>query len=87
MFVWTFFRRFLRKSDFAIKYLKDRNITEELIKEFKIGYAPASWDALKGYLIKKRVFHNFLCGGRGCCKKMRRIEYMTDSGIGLSSNI
>ena len=48
-----FFRKSLKKSSDAINYLKDRNISQELINEFKIGYAPDMWESLKNYLIKK----------------------------------
>jgi len=48
-----FFRKSLKKSPNAIAYLKQRNISQDLIDEFKIGYAPDLWECLKNYLIKK----------------------------------
>ena len=48
-----YFRSTLKKSPNAIAYLKDRNIPQDLIDEFKIGYAPNLWESLKNYLIKK----------------------------------
>lgn len=39
----------------AREYLKQRGLTEEIIKEFGIGYAPQSWEALTKFL-KKRGF-------------------------------
>lgn len=36
----------------AIEYLKKRNIKLEVIKEFKIGYAPKGWDNLSKILTK-----------------------------------
>src|SRR5215216_1309579 len=37
----------------ARDYLKDRGITEETVKTFRLGYAPDSWDALSNYLRNK----------------------------------
>jgi len=37
----------------ALKYLKDRGIAEDTIKEFSLGYAPDSWDSLVNLLKKK----------------------------------
>jgi DNA primase len=37
----------------ARDYLKDRGITEETVKTFRLGYAPDSWDALSIYLRNK----------------------------------
>ncbi len=34
----------------AMSYLKDRAVTEKMIRKFGIGYAPAGWDTLKKYL-------------------------------------
>lgn len=42
----TFFRRRLQSSDFALNYLRKRQIPEELITKFGLGYAPDSWQAL-----------------------------------------
>lgn len=41
------------KADHARKYLKDRGITSQSIKDFQIGYAPKSWDLLIKFLAKK----------------------------------
>ncbi len=37
------------------EYLKRRNLTDEIIDEFRIGYAPEPWDDLTNYLAKKGV--------------------------------
>jgi len=37
----------------AKKYLQKRNISEDSIKEFQLGYAPNSWSALSSFLQKK----------------------------------
>jgi len=41
------------KSEQLLEYLKERGLTGELIKDFRIGYAPDSWRAIVGYLLKK----------------------------------
>jgi DNA primase len=42
----TFFESALRKSDAAVDYLRGRGLTGETAATFRIGYAPAGWDAL-----------------------------------------
>src|SRR5215470_2861725 len=37
----------------AREYLKERGITDETVKTFRLGYAPDSWDALSIYLRNK----------------------------------
>lgn len=37
----------------AQKYLKDRGITKELIKKWRIGYSPNTWRGLSDFLISK----------------------------------
>ncbi|MFH1769431.1 MAG: DNA primase [Parcubacteria group bacterium] len=37
----------------ASKYLKDRGITEDSIKRFRLGYAPDVWDGLSTFLARK----------------------------------
>lgn len=38
-----------------IEYLKKRNLTDEIIEEFRIGYAPEAWDELVTFLQNKKV--------------------------------
>lgn len=38
----------------ALKYLKGRGLTDETIKEWRIGYAPDEWRLLSGFLLGKR---------------------------------
>ena len=38
----------------ARDYLKDRGIKKEIAQTFQLGYAPASWDSLMKYLLKKK---------------------------------
>ncbi len=37
------------------EYLKKRNLTTEIIEEFRLGYAPEGWDELTNYLSSKKV--------------------------------
>ncbi len=39
----------------ARNYLKERGLTNETIKKFRLGYAPDSWDGLKNHLKSKGV--------------------------------
>lgn len=41
------------QAEFARNYLKDRDIDQDAIDRFKIGYSPDSWDALTIFLKKK----------------------------------
>lgn len=48
-----FFEKQLWQSNsgtLALQYLKDRGMTDETIKKFRLGYAPQSWDGLSNYL-------------------------------------
>ena len=45
----TFYTRYLWESDEARKareYLLERGLTEEALREFRVGYAPSAWDTL-----------------------------------------
>ena len=44
----------LKVGKVALGYLKDRGLNEEHIKEFRLGYAPNSWNSLYNYLLKKK---------------------------------
>lgn len=37
----------------AREYLKQRNVKDEIVKTFMLGYAPDSWDSLSKFLLKK----------------------------------
>jgi DNA primase len=50
-----FFHKFLTEMDAAKnakKYLEDRQIKSEIIKEWQVGYIPDQWDLLIKYLLK-----------------------------------
>lgn len=46
------FQNQLKTSDRAIAYLKDRGLSGEVAKRFKIGYAPDGWDFLISHIGK-----------------------------------
>lgn len=53
----------------AVKYLKDRGISDESIKQFGLGYAPNSWESLTRVLLKRGF----------------SIEEVVASGLGIPS--
>lgn len=55
-----FFEGELEKSDEAKKYLKSRGISDDSIKSWKLGYAPAEWRGLYSYLLSKGFTKNVL---------------------------
>ena len=48
-----FFERNLRDSKDALMYLKDRGVSIESLKQFRVGYAPDEWRTLIAHLGKK----------------------------------
>ncbi|MCR5766144.1 MAG: DNA primase [Treponema sp.] len=44
----------------ALEYIKKRGLTEETLKKFKLGYAPADRKWLKQFLLKKNFSEDFL---------------------------
>ena len=40
----------------ARRYLKNRGLTNEAIKVFKLGYAPQSWEETQNFLVKKKGY-------------------------------
>lgn len=52
-----FFQYILNKTKFgekAAEYLKNRGINNGISAQFRLGYAPVSWDSLKNFLKKKK---------------------------------
>lgn len=52
-----FFQYVLHKSKFGEKakdYLKKREMNENIIKKFQLGYSPSSWDSLRLFLKRKK---------------------------------
>ena len=49
-----YFQASLMKNPRALEYVvRKRRLVKQTVKDFQIGYAPESWDALTGFLIKK----------------------------------
>ena len=48
-----FFVKNLNQNESAKKYLRDRGLSDKTIKEFKVGFAIESWDALLTHLTAK----------------------------------
>jgi DNA primase len=54
-----FFEHALRQSqaEAALNYLRDsRRLSEETIQQFQLGYAPAGWQTLYGYLVEQKRY-------------------------------
>lgn len=49
----TFYQGELKKNPTAIKYLTSRGLSEKMIEEWRIGYAPNEWRKLHDFLITK----------------------------------
>lgn len=52
-----FYQHLLNKhkfGDIGRAYIKKRGVSEKIVKEFGLGYAPNSWDSLSRYLISKK---------------------------------
>lgn len=55
-----FFKTYLKTNENAHQYLLKRQLTEESITTFELGYAPDSWDTLLKYALTKGVSDNDL---------------------------
>ena len=59
-FAADFFYREMTKSDEAKNYFKKRGITGETAKEFRLGFAPNSWDKLLTAAKNAKISENLL---------------------------
>lgn len=50
-----FFRECLARDERARKYMEARGISPEFAETFGVGFAPASWESLAGFLGKEKV--------------------------------
>ena len=57
-----FFQKQLEKTPAVLEYLKKRGLKPETIKDFRIGYAPDSWDSLSVYLSGKSTLNGLKQG-------------------------
>ncbi|HEY9642284.1 MAG TPA: DNA primase [Coleofasciculaceae cyanobacterium] len=53
-----FYEHALRQPDgaVALTYLQNRRLSPETIQQFQLGYAPAGWQTLYGYLIEQKHY-------------------------------
>lgn len=51
----NYFYEEMRKSTEAIDYFRSRGLTGETVREFRLGFAPDSWDGLIKYLERQRI--------------------------------
>src|SRR3989344_3432728 len=55
-----FFEKELSNNEAALRYIESRGITPETIKKWRIGYAPAEWRTLYGYLVGQGYDKNII---------------------------
>src|SRR3989344_4734019 len=71
-----FFQKQLEKTPAVLEYLKKRGLKPETIKDFRIGYAPDSWDSLSVYLSGKGfTADEFVASGLGLKSEKRLNSY------------
>lgn len=69
----SFFQRQLAKTQLAQEYLQTREINQDSIAQFRLGYAPDSWDSLTNNLRKK--FNGNLLKGVGLIRERKSGGY------------
>ena len=53
---FAFYQECLKKAPVEIKkYIEERNLSQEILKKYGIGFAPKSWSSLTDFLKKKKV--------------------------------
>jgi len=70
----NFYQHALRESqgEIALNYLKqERNLTEETIQQFQLGYAPGGWETLYRYLVEIKKYSLTLVEEAGLIKKRK----------------
>ena len=55
-----FFEKELENNTRAMEYLKNRGLTDQTIKDFRIGYAPELWNSLHKYLNGKKYTNDLI---------------------------
>jgi DNA primase len=51
----TYYFELLKRSPFALEYLRDRGLADQTLEQFRLGYAAPSSEGLTGFLQKKGV--------------------------------
>ena len=71
-----YYQQSLVKNPKVLDYLKGRGLKRETIKEFRLGYAPESWEALTKFLQKQKFSQEeLLQGGLAARKDGRQTIY------------
>ncbi len=63
------------KAEFVKKYLKDRQVKDETIEEWQLGYSPDAWDTLNTYLTKKGIKEDDIFQSGLTIKKDKGVGY------------
>jgi len=73
------YQKYLAKNPQALAYLKKRGLNTAICQQFKIGYAPASWDYLQTIINKKpELQKDLLITGMLGKKEQRVFAYFRD---------
>jgi DNA primase len=70
----TFYQKALRQPEgsLALEYLKvERQLSEETIQQFQLGFAPAGWDAVYRYLVELKRYPVALVEQAGLIKQRK----------------
>lgn len=68
----SFYQHALRQSRHALEYLKsERNLSEEIIQKFQLGYAPPGWETLYHYLVEVKKIPAQLVEKTGLIKQRK----------------
>lgn len=74
-----FYQHLLNKHEFGEvgrAYIKKREVSSKIVKDFGIGYAPNSWDSLSRYLISKKfTAEEIIHSGLGKYRKSSKNTY------------
>ena len=62
----------------ALKYIKERGLTDETIEKFRLGYAPADRFWLRNFLKSQNFIDDFLAESGLFSRKYRDIAFFTD---------
>jgi DNA primase len=62
----------------ATEYLRQRGVSRDIAQEFGLGYAPAGWSALYGYLVDKKKFPAALVEEAGLIVSRRKGDGYSD---------
>lgn len=62
--ITNYYQLELKKNSTAYAYLQQRGLSDDIIQRFKIGFAPASWDALiRQFGKNKTMLHQLIASG------------------------